>query len=292
MIRTTLRAALLGAAALALTAAGASADQLADVKAKGELTLATDMHYAPFDMLTNGTYEGMTKDLFDEVAKDLGVKPNYMDVPWTAELPGLEARKLGRPRHVHVVRLDAEILGDLVEQVLGHALVGAVREHVEGRVVHVGGERQFALGLDVGQLVGRGAGGGQGKGRGAQQRGAEGGADHGLRSPVGRAVLATSAAPALRGAQAYWSQDGGQVQSMLARAGDGVVVAGIGMAHDPGGGVVPQHALDPAVGLGRAVAADHHAGMLRESHADPAAVMQADPGRARGAVEQLSLIHI
>ncbi|MFD1883345.1 transporter substrate-binding domain-containing protein [Paracoccus pacificus] len=90
---TTLRAALFGISALALGVTAASADQLADVKAAGKLELATDMHYAPFDMLNNGTYEGVTKDLFDEVAKDLGVTPNYMDVPWTAELPGLEAGK-------------------------------------------------------------------------------------------------------------------------------------------------------------------------------------------------------
>lgn len=89
----TLRAAVLGLAALGLGATAASADQLADIKAAGKMTLATDMHYAPFDMLTNGTYEGMTKDLFDEVAKDLGVTPEYQDVPWPAELPGLEVKK-------------------------------------------------------------------------------------------------------------------------------------------------------------------------------------------------------
>ena len=92
-IRTTLRAALLGAATLAFAATGALADQLADIKAAGKIVTATDMHYAPFDMLNNGTYEGMTKDLFDEVAKEIGVEPVYQDIPWTAELPGLEVGK-------------------------------------------------------------------------------------------------------------------------------------------------------------------------------------------------------
>lgn len=91
--QTTLRSALIGAAALAIGTSFAAADQLADVKAKGEIALATDMHYAPFDMLNNGTYEGMTKDLFDEVAKEIGFTPDYQDVPWTAELPGLEVGK-------------------------------------------------------------------------------------------------------------------------------------------------------------------------------------------------------
>jgi polar amino acid transport system substrate-binding protein len=90
--QTNLRAALLGAA-LGLTGVAASADQLADVKAAGEITTATDMHYAPFDMLIDGTYQGMTKDLFDEVAKELGVEPVYQDLPWTAQLPGLEVGK-------------------------------------------------------------------------------------------------------------------------------------------------------------------------------------------------------
>lgn len=92
-IRTSLKSALFGAAALAMAATGALADQLADIKAAGKIVTATDMHYAPFDMLNNGTYEGMTKDLFDEVSKEIGVEPVYQDIPWTAELPGLEVKK-------------------------------------------------------------------------------------------------------------------------------------------------------------------------------------------------------
>lgn len=92
----TLKTMLTGAFC-AIAAAGiglpAAADQLADIKAAGKIVTATDMHYAPFDMLTNGTYEGMTKDLFDEVSKELGVEPVYQDIPWPAELPGLEVGK-------------------------------------------------------------------------------------------------------------------------------------------------------------------------------------------------------
>ncbi|MHA6643520.1 transporter substrate-binding domain-containing protein [Mesorhizobium sp. A623] len=88
----TLKSALFGLAALGL-AVPAMADQLSDIKAAGKIVTATDMHYAPFDVLNNGTYEGMTKDLFDGVAKELGVEPVYQDIPWTAELPGLEVKK-------------------------------------------------------------------------------------------------------------------------------------------------------------------------------------------------------
>lgn len=91
-LTTTLKGALFGIAAIGLSAPVA-ADQLDDIKAAGKIVTATDMHYAPFDMLTNGTYEGVTKDLFDEVTKELGVEPVYQDIPWTAELPGLEVGK-------------------------------------------------------------------------------------------------------------------------------------------------------------------------------------------------------
>jgi polar amino acid transport system substrate-binding protein len=91
--RNSIRAALVAAAALGLTAGAAAADQLADIKAAGKIVTATDMHYAPFDMLIDGVYQGMTKDLFDEVSKELGVEPVYQDIPWTAELPGLEVGK-------------------------------------------------------------------------------------------------------------------------------------------------------------------------------------------------------
>jgi polar amino acid transport system substrate-binding protein len=92
-INQSLKAALFAVAALGLSGTAASADQLADVKAAGKIVTATDMHYAPFDMLVDGVYQGMTKDLFDEVAKEIGVEPVYQDLPWTAQLPGLEVGK-------------------------------------------------------------------------------------------------------------------------------------------------------------------------------------------------------
>ena len=92
-LRTTLRAALFGATALALTATGALADMLDDIKAAGKITTATEMHYAPFDMLENGQYAGFNKELFDEVAKELGVAAEYQDLPWASILPGLEVSK-------------------------------------------------------------------------------------------------------------------------------------------------------------------------------------------------------
>lgn len=74
-------------------AAPASADVLADIKAKGKIVAATEMHFAPFDILEDGQYKGICKELFDEVAKELGVKAEYLDLPWQSVLPGLEAKK-------------------------------------------------------------------------------------------------------------------------------------------------------------------------------------------------------
>jgi len=100
------RTALAGITALALSAAGAAADQLADVKAAGKIVTATDMFYAPFDMIVDGVYQGMTKDLFDGVCAELGVEPVYQDIPWTAELPGLDAKKFDIVIAPVVVRAD------------------------------------------------------------------------------------------------------------------------------------------------------------------------------------------
>ena len=91
-LTTTFTAALLGLSTLGL-AMPVAADQLADIKAAGKIVTATDMHYAPFDMLVDGVYQGMTKDLFDGVSAELGATPVYQDIPWTAELPGLEVGK-------------------------------------------------------------------------------------------------------------------------------------------------------------------------------------------------------
>lgn len=71
----------------------ASADQLADIKAKGKIVAATEMRFAPFDILVDGEYRGIGRELFDEVAGELGVEVEYLDLPWSSILPGLEAGK-------------------------------------------------------------------------------------------------------------------------------------------------------------------------------------------------------
>jgi polar amino acid transport system substrate-binding protein len=95
MLRTMFKTALLSATLLvaSATAGTAMADTLADVKKAGVLTVATEMQFPPFDFLESNEYKGVDRDLIDEVAKELGVKAKYMDLPWTSVLPGLEAKK-------------------------------------------------------------------------------------------------------------------------------------------------------------------------------------------------------
>ena len=73
-------------------------DTLAEVKKRGELTTATEMQFPPFDISDNGVYKGLDRDLVDAVAKEMGVKVSYLDLPWTSVLPGLEAKKFD---HLH-----------------------------------------------------------------------------------------------------------------------------------------------------------------------------------------------
>jgi polar amino acid transport system substrate-binding protein len=94
--RDMLRLALLGTAGMAglgLPARRALADTLGDIKQKGELVVATEMQFPPFDFIENGNYRGVDRDLIDEVAKEMGVKVKYIDLPWTSVLPGLDAKK-------------------------------------------------------------------------------------------------------------------------------------------------------------------------------------------------------
>jgi polar amino acid transport system substrate-binding protein len=68
-------------------------DTLADIRKRGELVAATEMQFPPFDISDNGVYKGVDRELVDAVAKELGVKVKYLDLPWTSVLPGLEAKK-------------------------------------------------------------------------------------------------------------------------------------------------------------------------------------------------------
>ncbi|WP_413692251.1 hypothetical protein [Psychromonas sp. KJ10-2] len=49
----------------------AQADLLDDIKQKGEIVIATEARYAPFEMLEDGKIVGYGKDILDQILKDL-----------------------------------------------------------------------------------------------------------------------------------------------------------------------------------------------------------------------------
>jgi polar amino acid transport system substrate-binding protein len=88
-----LLAGLAAGGALAAPRLAFADDTLAEIKKKGEMVVATEMQFPPFDISDNGVYKGVDRELIDAVAKEMGVKVSYLDLPWTSVLPGLEAKK-------------------------------------------------------------------------------------------------------------------------------------------------------------------------------------------------------
>ena len=72
----------------------AQADLLSEIKKKGEIVIATEARYAPFEMLQDGKIVGYSKDILDEIMKGIpNVHLKQMDVPFQGILPGLGAGK-------------------------------------------------------------------------------------------------------------------------------------------------------------------------------------------------------
>ena len=85
---------LVGAAVALGVAVGAQAqDALARVKQAGVIKIGTETAFAPFDFIKDGEHVGLNVDLFSEVAKELGVKVEWVALPWEGVLPGLEVSK-------------------------------------------------------------------------------------------------------------------------------------------------------------------------------------------------------
>jgi polar amino acid transport system substrate-binding protein len=79
--------------ALASMAPARAQDALADIRKKGEITVGTELQFAPFEFLQGDKPVGFDVDLFDHIAKDLGVTVKWVDLPWASVLPALEAKK-------------------------------------------------------------------------------------------------------------------------------------------------------------------------------------------------------
>lgn len=84
----------LASAMLAVCAsATVQAGVLEAAQAKGELVVGTEFQFAPFEFLQGDQPVGFDVDLMNLIAKDLGVKLKWIDLPWASVLPGLEARR-------------------------------------------------------------------------------------------------------------------------------------------------------------------------------------------------------
>ncbi|WP_158744512.1 transporter substrate-binding domain-containing protein [Acidisphaera sp. L21] len=81
------------AGSLALGLAPARADVLSDAKAAGVLKVGTETEFAPFDYIDGDKHVGFNVDFFDEVGKSLGMKIEWVALPWDGVLPGLESSK-------------------------------------------------------------------------------------------------------------------------------------------------------------------------------------------------------
>lgn len=79
--------------ALGLSVGAHAQDALARVKQAGVIKVGTETAFAPFDFIDAGTHTGLNVDVFQEVAKELGVKLEWVPLPWEGVLPGLEAGK-------------------------------------------------------------------------------------------------------------------------------------------------------------------------------------------------------
>ena len=93
LTRRGLGAATLGTGLTFAAIHRATANNLDKARRAGELLIATEMHFAPFDFTEGGKQVGLNAELFAEVGKELGVKVTFQDLPWPAVLPGLEASR-------------------------------------------------------------------------------------------------------------------------------------------------------------------------------------------------------
>lgn len=82
-----------GVLALALGTVAHAEDALERVKAAGVLKVGTETAFAPFDFIDAGDHAGMNIDVFGAIGEALGVKIEWVTLPWDGVLPGLESGK-------------------------------------------------------------------------------------------------------------------------------------------------------------------------------------------------------
>lgn len=73
--------------------AGAAAGLFDQIKTRGQVTVATEAAYYPFEFIENGKIVGYDKDVLDAIVKAWNIKLNQLDLPFAGILPGLMEKK-------------------------------------------------------------------------------------------------------------------------------------------------------------------------------------------------------
>jgi polar amino acid transport system substrate-binding protein len=95
MTRKHIALPLLVVCCLALGGMAQAKDLLSEIKDRGEIVIATEARFAPFEMIEDGKIVGYAKDLMDAILKDglPGVKLKQLDLPYQGMLAGLNAKR-------------------------------------------------------------------------------------------------------------------------------------------------------------------------------------------------------
>lgn len=92
--RGTFKALMLTAALAYLpSVALAEGGTMADIKARGQLTVGTEAAYEPYEFIENGVVVGYGREILELMAAKLGVKLVQLNLPFQGLLPGLLAHK-------------------------------------------------------------------------------------------------------------------------------------------------------------------------------------------------------
>jgi len=76
-----------------LTSRAAAQSSLEQIKARGELVIATDPTYPPFEFKVGDKLQGFDIDIGDAIGKQMGVRVRWLPLEWAGVLPALDAHK-------------------------------------------------------------------------------------------------------------------------------------------------------------------------------------------------------
>jgi len=72
---------------------GAASGLFNEIKKRGQVNVATEAAYYPFEFIEGGKIVGYDKDILDDIIKAWGIKLNQLDLPFAGILPGLLEKK-------------------------------------------------------------------------------------------------------------------------------------------------------------------------------------------------------